>query len=103
MNIQSESVIQKMLVISTAHIEKETAEWLSDTAIDGGELVVYEKGEYGFHIHVDPDEQSEQDVKEKSIPEELLPIISLARQLGCDWIVLDADAYIIEELEVFEW
>lgn len=41
--------ISKMITISTAHITKESADWL-DQHTDSVEFVVYAKGNYGWFI-----------------------------------------------------
>lgn len=85
--------ISKMLTVSTAHINKETAKML-DGDID---IVIYDKGVYGWFIHI-PD-----DPEEYNIPQELLKLMKFAKDLDCDWLCLDSDGEILDYLETYEW
>lgn len=90
--------ISRMLTLSTAHITEETAIGLTaaaknmDSSID---LCVYEKGEYGFLIHI-PDEEYE-------APSDLRDCIELADNNHCQWLCLDRDGDVTEKLHVYAW
>ena len=94
--------VYKYLDISTAHITEETEVFLWRQVQDeDGDLIVYKK-ECGYFIHVpcDPDELNEMEV---IIPHDLMACLRLAMENNCYWLVLDADAEVINELETFEW
>lgn len=84
--------ITKVLEISTAHIKEDTAKWLSQ---EDCLLVSYEKGEYGWIVLV-PEEG-------ETIPQDLQQIFEVARSNGCNWVMLDRDAFTIENLPVYDW
>lgn len=101
-------MIVQLLDISTAHIKQSTAEllnhlvFLSDKNIiftkeDYPDLIIYPKGEYGWFIFAASEELH------KSVPEELVKVIEHTKAKGCDWLVLDRDGEIIDELESFDW
>lgn len=88
--------IAKMLTLSTAHIKKETAEFLNNPNSD---LIVFAKGEYGWFI-------SGEWIQEElipDIPEDLIKIVHLAQENECLWICLDRDGEEIEGLPVYKW
>lgn len=85
--------ITKVLEISTAHVSEDTAQWLSQ---EDCSLIVYKKGEYGWIILV-PEEE------DKTTPQDLHQIFEVARNNGCDWVMLDCDAFTIENLPVYDW
>ena len=91
--------IVKTLVLTTAHVTEETAQWLDS---DPDQLVVYNKesgeDQYGWFIPV----YMAQEVLEEAIPEELKEIIQFADAHKCTWIMFDRDADEIDELPVFE-
>lgn len=95
--------IQKMLVLSTAHITPDTAKLLAqEPETDKLGLAVYEEKtcneSYGWFIgfsgiELDPD----------SIPADLLACINLAKDCECDMLCLDRDGLTTSHLEVFCW
>lgn len=85
--------IYKYLDLSTGHITNETANWL-DTNPEG--VIVYSKGGYGWFIHVSEEFDDE-------VPKELVTVLEYARKKKCNWLVLDADGELIDELEHFDW
>jgi hypothetical protein len=89
--------IEKMLVLSTAHITEKTKDWLEQLP---EAFIVYPKEEYGFFIPL-----WEGILKEKKgeIPNELHNIMVYAKKKDCDWIMLDRDAFIIDDLPLYEW
>ena len=90
--------ISKMLTISTTHISLASADLL-DTKEERMEtgLVVYEKGNYGWFIHVD--EFFELD----ATPEDIMNCIFVAKQNNCEWLCLDRDGETIDGLPVYDW
>lgn len=97
--------IKKMLTISTAHITDETADLLDANQLN---VVMYNKGEFGWFIHLDEDNLSNYyDSNDKAsyfyIPEELLKLMKFAQDLGCKWLCLDRDGEELEYFETFDW
>lgn len=88
--------ISKMLTISTAHITKETAEWLDEKDI----LIVYKKSDYGWFILVSDWDDV---VETEEIPEDLRKILRFADDLDCRWLCLDCDGDILSYLDVYNW
>ncbi|MEK4983567.1 DUF5983 family protein [Bacillus sp. FSL K6-6540] len=94
---QENVAINKVLNLSLGHVSKETVEYLRTQAQElfDIELVVYEKGEHGFMIFVDPED--------KKLPEDLMQVIEYASLLGCAWIMLDSNGTINQNLPWYEW
>lgn len=91
--------IYKYLDISTAHITRETDEYLKwEMESEYGNLIVNKK-ECGYFICV----PYNIDDIEMHIPTDLVKCLGLAKKHGCNWLVLDCDAEIIDELETYEW
>lgn len=88
--------IYKMLVLSTAHVTKETADLLDLDEIEG--LVVYDKGGYGWFIVV-----TDYDDDTTNIPDDLEKILAYAKSKGCDWLALDRDGEINNNLPTYVW
>lgn len=99
--------ISKMLTISTAHITKETAEFIDNVCEDGGlsKLIVYDKvakyidctEEYGWFIYCNVD------LPDLNVPKDLLKVMCFTRDSNCDWLCLDRDGEVIDELDEYEW
>lgn len=87
--------ISKMITLCTIHIPEELADNITDLGIAG--IVVYEKREFGWFIFVDYHE-----MKMREVPKSLRPVILLAKKQGCDWICLDGDGLVLDELPVYE-
>lgn len=93
--------IYKYLDISTAHITKETDEFLKrQVENDNSPLIVYKK-ECGYFVCV-PDEDDLDEI-EMHIPSDLASCLGLALNHNCQWLVLDGGAEIIDELKTYEW
>ena len=90
--------ISKMLTVSTAHISKETAEML-DKDTDTLDIVVYNKKEYGWFIYI----PFYYDNNKLYIPKDLHNLLIFAKDSSCDWLCLDRDGEILENLETYEW
>ena len=90
--------IYKYLDLSKAHITPETDEFLRKEAHkDFAEVIVYEK-EYGYFVCVPPD-----GFDCYNIPDDLRNCIEFAKENDCNWIIIDRDAEIIDELKTYEW
>lgn len=87
--------IYKMMVMSTGHISKTTANLLTEEAVG---IIVYQKAEYGWFIVVTDWKDSEE-----HIPEDLKECLSLAEKNDCDWLCLDCDGEIYSSLPVYNW
>jgi hypothetical protein len=92
----SEPRITKNLELSTAHISEATNNWLQGDEIP--HLVVYEKKSYGFLILI-PDREEVL----TGIPDELLQILELGRNLECEWVMLDSTYDCVDGLQTFDW
>ena len=95
--------IEPMLVISTAHVTKETADALPRGHIDmespddipeWGPAFARNEG-WLFYVG---------DVNHyETAPPELRACVQYARSLGCTWMMLDADGPVVGALESWEW
>ena len=90
--------IEKTVVLSTAHVKEETKEWLSQEE-EALPLVVVPR-KYGWFIHV-PQEEAEEEY-EGLIPKDLLSCILFARKYHCQWILLDSDGPVEEDIPSYE-
>lgn len=91
--------ISKMLTISTVHITKETNDLLeseADKNITIGFPEVYGKENYGYFIHVPEDLEEYEEV-----PRDLLKCMLLAQKNDCEWLCLDCDGEVVDELETY--
>lgn len=92
-------MITKCMEISTAHITEDTANKLGDVDTRGNiTLSIYDKEEFGWWIFIDGCMN-----QNDSIPDDLLRCIQYAKEEGCDWLCLDCDGEIIDELPTYDW
>lgn len=96
--------IRKVLVISTAHVPQYVARWLDEQ----GEFAANHEPEsqwpdlhiavhkYGWTVFVE-DEPS------LIIPAELNAVIDMAREMGANYVELDAEGDKIDGLPTWEW
>ena len=96
----------EMIVLSTAHVSKETDDILQQvtngtTNIEG--LVVYNKGKYGWFIPIIKDELK--NLENNECPADLYLCMRYALENGCDWIMFDngVDTNETPELPVYDW
>src|SRR5262249_23594946 len=96
--------IRKLLVLSTGHLKKETAEWLnqviledaqfvsglSDERIENGPVIAGH-AEFSYFLYCDEEAQ------ERDWPEDLVAVIQSARKQGAEYLLLDRDAVHTEE------
>jgi hypothetical protein len=100
--------IEKVLVLSTAHITKNTDEWLTSTATnkEGHDTLLPMRHikifnhHYGYIMFITDTPPETQDWQEMP---EMMMIIKYAQQKGCTMINLDRDAAIVPNLITFEW
>ena len=92
--------IYKYLDISTAHITKETDEFILKqlSRKTEGLLIIYDTG-YGYFINV----PYNLDEIEMHIPNDLASCLGFAKKHSCRWLLLDCYADVVDELEQFEW
>ena len=95
-----------MLEASTAHISEATNAWIiARTEVpqfdwpDELRLIIYPK-ESGWFILVPQDDPEE---ALEGVPEDLANLIRFAAGHGARWLMLDADAPVIEGLPTFDW
>lgn len=84
--------IRRMMALSTAHLP----DWVCNRYLKGDSVAAFEKGEYGWFVHV-PDDMPE------DIPHELEAIFNFAKNRGCEWVMFDRDICSIEALPSFKW
>lgn len=91
--------ILRVLELSTAHITKESNEFLRYEAHTCGpvQLIVFEKGEYGYLIRVEDHEIEDQ------VPEDIKSLLEFAESQNCTWMILDRDGEVLESLPRWEW
>lgn len=89
--------IQKVLVLSTSHLTKATADLLTSGA--DGLPVFFDKGEYGWWVHVP---ERTKDLRDEC-PEDLRKVIIYAHRLDCCWVCLDRDGDANPNLPTWEW
>ena len=87
--------IRKFLTLSTAHVTNETRLILDETSTKDWPVFGF-GGVYGWVIYAHDENLGE-------IPEDLWRVIEYARANGCDYVMFDADADMIEELPHYEW
>jgi len=95
---------EAMLAVSTSHITPDTAKMLTTGT---SPLVVYDHGTYGWCISVPTAEDywdgHVADATNGDLPVELFLLMTHARDLGCAWLLLDADATVLADAPTFDW
>ena len=93
--------ITKMVTISTAHIKESTTSFLEETLL----FPVYQfyYFDYFYIIWIEDDTESYLKPFKNAIPNDLWACIMFAHNLGCQWLCLDGDGEIVDELPVYEW
>lgn len=90
-------LIRSFLDLSTAHLQpgdRQLLDHSADPACRDGLAVM--TGTYGWLVHAAEDRNCEE------LSDALWAIFEKARSLGCDYVMLDADAPIDPDLPVFE-
>ena len=90
--------ITKMVTISTAHIKESTTSFLEETLL----FPVYQS-DYFYMIWIEDDTESYLKPFKNAIPNDLWACIMFAHNLGCQWLCLDGDGEIMDELPVYKW
>lgn len=94
-------MLTTMLEASTGNVSEETIKLLEREVATYGKMVdsvpvTFEKGKYGFFIHV-PEEMPE------GCPSDLEQLLCHAKAMRCDWLMLDCDAEPLAGFPTFEW
>jgi hypothetical protein len=95
-SIMSALNLFSVLDLSTAHLRQETCDRLNSY-----EGVIAHRMEYGWLMYVS--HEIEDDVNEDEWPSELTPIVKLARDNDCAYILFDRDADTTDLLQAFDW
>jgi hypothetical protein len=95
----SEPRIIRMLDAGTGHLPEQICQELN--SYDG---VTATEREYGWLLWVpeDPTEHAEE-YGDGAVPAEVVALQEFARNLDCDYVLLDADAATIEGLPHWDW
>lgn len=91
-------ISQKMVTFSTAHIKESTTSFLEETLL----FPVYQY-DYFYMIWIEDDTEAYLKPFKNAIPNDLWACIMFAHNLGCQWLCLDIDGEIMDELPVYEW
>ncbi|MBB3267724.1 hypothetical protein FHW79_005389 [Azospirillum sp. OGB3] len=86
--------IRSFLDLSTSHLDEEARTYLDQD----GEGVVSYPTTYGWFIYVPTPES----LRDYAVPQTLLNILDRARQLACEYVLLDCDALEDSELPTFD-
>jgi hypothetical protein len=93
--------VKQYLDVSTSHVTEAECK-----DIKGGPVVVAVEHGYGWWIHVPSEEDMAEQVADLTGDVDYTALIALldrARELGCSWINLDADAEQLDGLPTFDW
>jgi hypothetical protein len=87
--------IERMLVLSTAHLTELTC----NTLLPTWEGPAYEKVAYGWFVYVNLEFLT------NDMPEDLKQCTQYAQNPGvsCDWIMFDRDGPTVDELPTYDW
>ena len=86
-----------ILVVSTGHLTKETAEYLNDTPSAKWPFCGGPYADFGWFLYAH-DENSD-----GSIPPDLYAVMQFAKANGCTNVLFDRDADQVEGLPFHEW
>lgn len=115
--------IEKMMCLSTSHITQQIAETIDYSLVamdteDANErpfdpepwvtqLIIYNHGPHGWLIaiagQIRPEGETEGYDYRDGVPPELTACMDYATANGCDWLLLDQDADLIDDLPKFDW
>ena len=91
--------IEKMMVLSTAHLRPETVQEMEENIADrevGAAhedwplLLTYSEHDYGFYVWT-RSEDMQNLLDEGSLPDDLSACLKIARKHNCEWIKFDCD------------
>jgi hypothetical protein len=97
-------MIRKFLDLSTEHISLAARDWLDNT----GALEADRTGNGGPHNvalthHGWLVYAPELNAVGTGLHKDLVPVAAYAREQGCDYILFDGDADVVDELPIFDW
>jgi hypothetical protein len=99
-------MIEKVLVISTAHVSYDDKVMLEDLAETKPKARIFDT-EYGFIIKVYPKseytEEDDQKLRDDGMSEAFIDLLKFCRKHDCPLLHLDCDADTIEDLPTFDW
>lgn len=87
---------RKVLVLSTAHVTAQTAAMLNSTPLQDWPVLGGQYGDWGWFIYAHDDNC------EPAMPDDLWRVCEFARAQGCDNILFDCDAGVIDELPEYD-
>ncbi|MCO5730112.1 hypothetical protein [Rhizobium sp. SSA_523] len=104
--------VRTFLDVSTAHLSSTARSWLSESATANHAASYHGTGSgaplgclgatlYGWFMSA-PALPGHPDYCDHGIPEDMHPVIQHAHAVGCDYILFDADAPVINALPVFD-
>jgi hypothetical protein len=92
--------IRKMLVLSTGHISKATADYLTKTPAQDWPFCGGTYGPYGWFFYAHDENAGEGD---QAIPDDLWACMVFARAQGCPNLLLDEAGDHTDELPSYDW
>lgn len=87
--------IYRIIVMSTAHLKKETFEFLNGGAYP---ISFVNDDGYGRIIRF-----TDSDFEDVDMPEDLIRCMTYAERFGCDYIKFDCDALVYDDLQTYKW
>lgn len=97
----SDGVIKKCLDLSTGHICRDTADWLTrlteNLRANGGDTCAVQSLTHGWFFWVGAFDSHD------GTPDDLISIIQFARRQDCHYVILDADSCIASDLPTYDW
>jgi hypothetical protein len=98
-------IFEKVLVLSTAHISKQTNDFLKEVHHDKLEAFRFVAHSYGFILFVSEVSLEEDRVNDWKYFPELRPIMEMAVKYRCSYINIDRDGEVdyTGQLQTFEW
>lgn len=86
---------EQTLVLSTAHVEQSTGQWIEADLPNSDGLMVGADWQYGWMLYTGN--------HEGPIPQEPAHVLKTAHEHGYEWVRFDCDAPRCEALPVFDW
>lgn len=90
---------RKVLILSTAHVTNGTARWLDVNDPDDWPMYGGPYGNAGWFFYC----QAENGTGRDHVPTDLFAVMQFALANGCQHVLLDRDADVIEALPHWEW
>lgn len=92
--------VRNFVVVSTAHLTEKTARTLDGTPATEWPCAGGPYGEYGWFVYAHDENCG---VGPDSIPDDLFGVMTWGRKHGFDYILLDCDGDLIEDLPSHDW